>query len=120
MNREAVEKMTDTQRRIATGKILGWEVVPFVETDNGRYRGFFPDLKNVTEVELLPDYLNSLDDMHEAEKMLDGSVPRAISNYSRFLEEITGQKPQIPGPTSFVWHATARQKNTAFLMTMLP
>lgn len=57
----------------------------------------------------VPDYVNSLDDMHRAEKVMSGVSPRA---YDRVLN-----KELVAAGIEFTWEATARIKAIAFLKT---
>jgi len=69
-----------------------------------------------------PDYLHSLDAMHEAEKMLEGDDYK-IRDYEDRLCEILNDanrnKPRWLGPTRFAYtRATAAQRAEAFLRTL--
>jgi hypothetical protein len=57
-----------------------------------------------------PDYLNDLNAMHEAEKMLPS--PSHWISYSSFLE------PLCQDSVGFFIHATAAQRAEAFLRTL--
>lgn len=57
-------------------------------------------------VSLIPDYLNSLDAMHEAEKVL---TDEQMVRYDRLLNETCA---------GYDWHALASDKAKAFLLTL--
>jgi hypothetical protein len=101
--------MTPEKQRIAIAEACGWNSksdfqinanlryhVTWVESEN---RGFF-----------IPDYLNDLNAMHEAEKLLT-NVQWSI--YAPKLCLITNQRP-----ATYYCHATAAQRAEAFLRTI--
>lgn len=61
----------------------------------------------------LPDYLNDLNAMHEAEKILDFAQ---MCMMGEILREIEMRTEQARG--SFRWHTTAAQRAEAFLRTL--
>lgn len=57
----------------------------------------------------LPDYLNDLNAMHEAEKVLLDRQDWSGCDYEQALKDMT---------SSWCWHATAAQRAEAFLKTL--
>lgn len=113
--REEIEVMGDEVRRIKTAELCGW-------TSIQNWTGFRnKELAARNDYTDVPDYLNSLDAMHGAEKTLDNE--RLQSWYGHKLAKICGDdfyeihKGEML--TYSFWHATACQRNCAFLMTML-
>lgn len=132
--REEIEAMSDADRRIKTAELCGWKAAgEFSGTKVWEIPNFmFP---TTASVETLPDYLNSLDAMAEIERWLDDttghmSVRCHIRDYLLNLMQICLPDPHKKlwengdflgtwGDCVFAYTATARQRNTAFLMTLL-
>lgn len=102
--------MTDEQMRIAIAESVGYKEL-FM--DNGksmvpqRWESPYDEFCYVAE--RLPDYLNDLNAMHEAERMLPVAQ---WDRYTQWLGELA------KGTRRFVvCHATARQRAEAFLKT---
>lgn len=118
--KEEIEKMSDSERRVKTAELCDWKEI---KLDGFRYGGF-PSMEEEKFIEgpcgrwrtaasfyTLPDYLNDLNAMTEAERYLP-SV-RLLSYYeSLALVDGHGEGPMLI-------FSTARQRNTAFLMVML-
>jgi hypothetical protein len=110
--------MTPSQQRIAIAEACGWmryfEPLEINEDGVGKWR-YHKGNSNV-KWSNLPDYLNDLNAMHEAEKVLfDGEHDKEFFLYVEALEQITlkSKKP--------VWcavFATATQRAEAFLRTL--
>jgi hypothetical protein len=66
-------------------------------------------LNHEVPVDTLPDYLNNLNAMHEAEKILFSRNDWSSCNYETELKHAT---------SSWCWHATAAQRAEAFLKTL--
>lgn len=112
--------MTDEQMRIAIAEACGLKVidVPFIPnqtkaagcvfTDAARteWRRCYP---NSCGVYGIPDYLNDLNAMHEAEKVLKGGMR---SKYDAELTLICLRD------CNFIWESTACQRAEAFLKTL--
>jgi hypothetical protein len=90
--------MKPEEQRIAIAGVCGWKQIP-----DGRW-----NLDGKVEP-FLPDYLNDLNAMHEAEKALDPT--RQQEDYWDFIFSITGSGFEM-------CHATASQKAEAFLRTL--
>jgi len=96
------------QQRIAIAEACGWKLV----TDNPEYEPYWEDPKgNMVAVNngvhRFPDYLNNLNAMHEAEKMLESNQEQS---YFELLHDIAGNLK--------FYRATAAQRAEAFLKTL--
>ena len=67
------------------------------------------------KLHFVPNYLNSLDAIHEAENLLIHNNPDLRESYRRTLIEVCGEKPD--GFTRY-WMAEASQRAEAFLRTL--
>lgn len=116
--------MTLEKQRIAIAKACGW--VRRFSTQNGRNTWYSPIMKNGAQkvshkIDILPDYLNDLNAMHEAEKVL--TEPQRLA-YVRELVLIC--EPHLRGVIFgldagrgwWLTHATAAQRAEAFLRTL--
>jgi hypothetical protein len=95
--------MTEQEQRIAIAEACGWYDIG-EPTWNKRVLGMLGQgpLRNI------PDYLNDLNAMHDAEKMIQKNADH-VFDYMDNLEQVT----------SFVPHfATAAQRAEAFLRTL--
>lgn len=94
MTREQWAKLTPEKQRIKVAVLCGWDVAEY------------------TFLTGVPDYLNDLNAMHEAEKLLTPS--NMIALYAKELDDIIatteGNRP--------LWNATAAQRAEAFALTM--
>ena len=93
--------MTDDAKRIAIAEACRWTQV-YQQKSDGWLWGESPD----DGWHILPDYLNDLNAMHEAEKTLTDDE---YKQYRRILTEDTEAGREIS--------ATARQRAEAFLRT---
>ena len=94
--------MTPEQQRTAIAEACGWKT---------GYRD--PEAWHP-----LPDYLNDLNAMHDAEKVLTG---QAASDYDMHLWIVIKRdwdEANNPLATIASWHATAAQRAEAFLRTI--
>ncbi len=126
--REEIEAMSDEERRIKTAELCGWSVYNEKATIDymwapGHISTVVPKWINSNNdgryAMELPDYLNSLDAMHEAERVMDDCE---CEYYEQSIREIDweGDGYLLSPIDNWVIHATARARNTAFLMVMLP
>jgi len=90
--------MTNEQINIAIAKACGWD-------NDDIERGY--TLCQFSEI--VPDYCNDLNAMHEAEKIFDSAL------YCRYIDELCTQA--IKGKNS-MYLATAAQRAEAFLKTI--
>ena len=112
--------MKPEEQRIAIAEACGWSACGCVE--GCKPHGYPPDARKPTTVELLngtgpspwdiPDYLNDLNAMHEAEKTLNQNL---AAEYARMLTSTAWQSEQ---PTFAPMTATAAQRAEAFLRTI--
>lgn len=107
-----IDGMTPEEKRIKIAEACGWEAAA------GNYfgiemLGFPPGAESIDDWEIFPDYLHSLDAMHEAEKTLTGD---RITDYINQLYFVTFQ----PGRDRDygVVFATAEQRADAFLLSL--
>lgn len=135
--REEIEAMTDEERRIKTAELCG-TMDRWVLRKRGLFycpdaKGYTSDIRDawiLTEAEAnkhvyphdkpvtkhrapMPDYLNSLDAMHEALKTMPDEL--YWPNFYDTLAEVVRGYVQRD-----IMEATARHRNEAFLMVMLP
>lgn len=117
--------MTSEAQRIAIAEVCGWRHVhPSARyelsdyaVDQGRLIGDKPG----QFWDFVPDYLNDLNAMHEAEKILDDGV--LWKGYlNRLWDVVCPQFQQMSGLNAAVGlllvHATAGQRAEAFLRTL--
>jgi hypothetical protein len=97
--------MTPESQRIAIAKACGWS-----EGTTGLWKD--PDKSGYYAC---PDYLNDLNAMHEAEKVLTDAQ---MIKFERELGVIVCKFAMQDGPAYKIWHATAAQRAKAFLRTL--
>ena len=90
-----MERMTPEQQRIAIAEACGWKPAP---------RGRWKLDKRVER--FIPDYLNDLNAMHEAEKMFRAAI------YCRYISELCDLAIK---DNNCMYMATAAQRAEAFL-----
>ena len=112
--------MNPEQQRIAIAEACGWvreySDVPTWDTSLKSYKPvrtmLFMRKEKCFRAENLPDYLNDLNAMHEAEKNLNLKQQML---YQGMIGKVTGNKcPALFGQI----HATAAQRAEAFLKTL--
>lgn len=107
--------MNPEEQQIAIAEACGWcwtygpytafgasQPLKVWRAPNGEGHGIHP---------MLPDYLNDLNAMHEAEKMLSDMQLRVYDKWlcgRRFIKALE----------TYAWHATAAQRAEAFLRTI--
>lgn len=101
--------MTKEQQRIAIAEACGYERLTQHEAV-WRYKG-----SKIYTLGNLPDYLNDLNAMHEAEKVLN---ELSWMHYLRNLAEIVRKPKQCEIRISQYVQATATQRAEAFLRTI--
>ena len=108
--------MTEQEQRIAIAEACGWtHVRPSGIYIVGCVPAHYPsaNLKNSRCDNIIPDYPNDLNAMHEAEKILVERGP--YSNEWRIMESMLARI--IPNHIP-LFHATAQQRAEAFLRTI--
>lgn len=106
--------MKPEAQRITIAEACGWRLDPMVSLDMKEVAimCWIRPGNSDWQTEKLPDYLNDLNAMHEAEKVL---TPRQQLYYQVFLQKLIG----LPKPGCFdLIHATAQQKAQAFLQAI--
>lgn len=103
--------MTPEQQLIAIAEACGYRQY-HQKGGDGAWEGYTPDGKFFF-LEDLPDYLNDLNAMHEAEKVL---TLKRVSDYKEHLKRLTLENHN--NAQGFVFHATAAQRAEAFLRTI--
>ena len=96
--------MTEEAQRIAIAEACGWTEIS--DWGAGGINGKHP---TGPWVEVIPDYLNDLNAIHEAEKMLKGGMR---SKYDAELTLICLRD------YNFIWESTAAQRAEAFRKTL--
>jgi hypothetical protein len=95
--------------RLRPGTVDAMERIEMWGTDNGHLIPF----------DKIPDYLHSLDAMHEAEKgLLAKHLPHYAAGIRNVLERAIMQSESTPIAGVYEWHATAAQRAEAFLRTL--
>jgi len=97
--------MTSEQQRIAIAEACGWQIkkaTHHAKPPNGEWQ----------YLDRIPNYLNDLNAMHEAEKTLN---PIQAAEYARILTSIAWQSEQ---PVFAPMTAKADQRAEAFLKTL--
>jgi len=108
--------MKPEQQRIAIAEACGWTRCVFVESIGlakgmpGNNKPSYGTYEN--GMAQLPDYLNDLNAMHEAEKTLNQNL---AAEYARMLTSTAWQSAQ---PTFAPMTATAAQRAESFLRTI--
>ena len=105
--------MTQEQQRIAIAEACGWKNCAGDSGFTTRYKG----TPSETTVRVtLPDYINDLNAMHEAVKMLNYDQR---NKYLNILCELTREDEMDDVDGDFAWcDATASQRAEAFLKTL--
>lgn len=106
--------MTYEAQRIEIAEAFGFSDLKFAhaygrETEPIRLSGIHPS--NTVSRTLVPDYLNDLNAMHEAEKVLTAGQ---LETFRENLSDLLGDSCRM----GFAIHATAAQRAEAFLRTI--
>jgi hypothetical protein len=114
--------MTQEQKRIAIAEACGWKLTDGVTITGTPYKKWVNDGRAAYAVDELPDYLNDLNAMHEAEETL-GANDKVFFVASLFgilgLDCPSFEKEARPNDFYFaVAHATAAQRAEAFGRTL--
>jgi hypothetical protein len=102
--------MTPEQQRIAIAEFCGWKDCHL----SASWASIIGTLYEVNgnQYAMIPDYLNDLNAMHEAERVLN---PSLAAGYARMLTSIAWESEQ---PVFAPMTATAAQRAEAFLRTI--
>ena len=101
--------MTPEAQRIAIAEACGWTNVAPRIVKNVKHQGDDITVGIWSDNGWIPDYLNDLNAMHEAEKVLFGRNDWSACKYDEYL---------IVATSSWKWNATAAQRAEAFLRTI--
>lgn len=104
--------MTPEAQRIAIAEACGWKFIEPPDEGFGGYWGF-----DSVAFDEIPDYLNDLNAMHEAEKALF-SWDRPIQNEGYRTRYLDALLRICAGGFHAGIHATAAQRAEAFLKTL--
>ena len=109
--------MTSEQQRIAIAEACGWKNFNSASHEGAIQYGQPPNaLHNSWE---LPDYLNDLNAMHEAEQVLIEEQAEFFEDELCDIAKSANDLLENPTPWKFsVCHATAAQRAKAFLLTL--
>ena len=105
--------MTPEQQRIAIAEACGW-----TETEawlDGRRCFERADSNAGWDFDSLPDYINDLNALHDAESILNADQ---MVSYDYHLDRVVGNGRQGLNIEYFLWSATAAQRAEAFLRTI--
>ena len=106
-----VSRMTDEEKRIRIAELCDWE---HIGPDGRHMPPYLYGTRGVRR-ERIPDYLNDLNAMHAAEKMLwEHANPFLKELYADNLERIMLENTM----DCYMWYCTARQRADAFLLTL--
>ncbi len=112
--------MTDQEINAEIAEYCGWRNIiekdyqPFgtneyIDGPSQVWVGIHPELDaDIKEYEVIPDYCNDLNAMHEAEKMLNEKQEDIMNN--TLWDIMDGRK--------YLWHSTASQRAKAFVKTI--
>lgn len=127
MTHEDWVKLTPDEQRVKIAELCGWKVMrhgPVMASGCYGCFGYPPDRHDWIGYENIdvPNYLNDLNDMHEAEKMLGDRSSPLWSKYIQHLNNSSYVDLQEQTVREWVFsiHATAAQRAEAFVLTMCP
>lgn len=121
--------MKPEAQRIAIAEFCGWKIVPRLLGQETVYDHYRPDgtwaiTGEYKRYDVLPNYLNDLNAMHEAENCLK---VEQIGQYEEKLYGVTDYRDSTVGQAAMFWsnhiayrnlHATATQRAEALLRTI--
>lgn len=105
--------MTPEQQRIAIAEACGWKILPEIDTSTN-CACYAKDPSGDLRCGI-PDYLNDLNAMHEAEKVLNHEQ---VYEFDTRLKELLRPLRAVPQVERWNFHATAAQRAEAFLRTL--
>ena len=106
--------MNPEQQRIAIAKACGW-TIDAGDEEHSASVGTPPNAQ-AGVLGQVPDYLNDLNAMHEAEEKLSLGAVEDFSLYCSWLQKVAEEKEAIP-LACWITKATAAQRAEAFLKT---
>ena len=124
MTTEKLQQMTDEEKRIRIAELCGWrDIHPCTCNEGNTPRGYRAIMSAAKHI---PDYLNDLNAMHAAEKVLttkkqwDQYCPGIVHTTDAGVTSDQGDYFNFRRTIARVAHATARQRADAFLLTLGP
>ena len=114
-----IDTMNQNKQRIAIAEYLGYiDVREYVEDMDNDYLSLMGRKYKKGPLIRIPDYLNDLNAMHEAEETLQSH--HLCYEYNNKLYNILGNTVgnRADKPHHWTWHATAAQRAEAFLKTI--
>ena len=118
MTREEYTKLSDDEKCI---KIAGHANCEFrqEEMSGVGVRAVWITTSGERFMQKPPDYLNDLNAMHEAEKVLLGSdILFRVEYVENLMDVVARDLPEPIDSGAYLYHATAAQKAEAFVLTM--
>lgn len=110
--------MNEEEQRIAIAEWMGWKINSL---DSGEaLRNPKGEIVNAwyNEIWRLPDYINDLNAIHEAEKKLSREQCHIFND---FLMELKRPRSEIESePEKWSWHSSASQRSEALCRTLWP
>jgi hypothetical protein len=112
--------MTNEELTVEIAEFCGWRNIreqdyqsfgtdPYIDGPSQVWVGIHPESDvDSKEYEVIPDYCNDLNEMHEAEKMLNEKQEDIMN--STLWDIMDGRK--------YLWHSTASQQAEAFVRTI--
>lgn len=110
-----IENMTDEEKRVKIHEAKGGKI-EYIGTVAYRYPAYMGQPREERE---LPDYLNDLNAMNDAERVIlkkdnaDVALPIPPRNWLTYLDNLI-----LVSNLDYEAHATARQRADAFLLTL--
>jgi hypothetical protein len=113
MTHEQLAKMTPEEKQIRIAEICGWKIDD--DYEDGALMGHHqvPD-SEFLGWDMVPDYLNDLNAMHDAEKVLGEKCKMYHSVLSFNGDAYLGED----NPDGWVFHVSASKRADAFLLTL--
>lgn len=114
--------MSPEEQRIAIAEACGWaHLTQFTNRiTNPQGEAIFFNPVDKSKFDFIPNYLNDLNAMHEAEKVLGRD--KSLQDYTSELVEAMQRGNRVcefsTYPSDMIWHATAPQRAEAFLRTL--
>jgi hypothetical protein len=119
------EIMTPEEQRIAIAEACGWTFIPSHDVQTNDTPRTVPERWELGDQEavafdvtMLPDYLNDLNAMHEAEKILTYEQRETFVAELANTAQMKRTKATINSDYFIVTHATAAQRAEAFLRVL--
>lgn len=119
MTPEELSKLTPEEKRVKIAEMCGWAEIHSASGFGGvALRGYpwFEGIGMGEDTEEIPDYLNDLNAMHEAEKCIESD--KQIESHLDNLTNVCGGDTPVGRASFTAYFATAAQRSDAFLLTI--